>query len=194
MDRREYLARQHRRVVDEFILAVVEEWAGNQSILEQNLLGSLLRSELEDRLVPALLAVDALLMKADAQVLGKDLPEWLNQVSTVLPAEAEFLSEMGRRVDPVGSGLLEENSVLSTGESLASRAFVDHLWEMAPLIRTGPLVVSRSCYPPLAWSRFLALYCFLYSLIRVPWTSHIIVPPTLGSSQSRQMPRAFRSL
>ena len=81
---------------------------------------------------------DALLMKADAQVLGKDLPEWLDQVSTVLPAEAEFLSEMGRRVDPVGSGLLEENSVLSTGESLASRALVDHLWEMAPLFRTGP--------------------------------------------------------
>ncbi len=132
MDSREYLAGMHQCVIAEFIGAVVEEWAGDRPPLEQNLLGSLLRSGLETRLVPGLLAVDALLMEADAHTLGYDLPLWLDRVSTALPAEAGFLTEMGRRVDPVVSGLLEENSVLSTGESLGSREFRDCLWEMAP--------------------------------------------------------------
>ena len=107
--------------------------------LEQNLFGVLHRSDLETRPVPGLLAVDTLLLEADAQVLGEDLPEWLGQVSSALPAEAEFLTALGRSVDPGRRGLLEENSGLLPGESVASRALVDYLSEMAFLIRTGLL-------------------------------------------------------
>ena len=92
----------------------------------------LLRSELETRLVPGLTVTLALLMEAEAGVLGQDLPEWLDRVSSALPAESAFLTEMGWRVDPAGGGLLEENSGLSAGESLAAREFRDRLWSMAP--------------------------------------------------------------
>ena len=70
-------------------------------------------------------------------MLGRGLPEWLDLTSSVMPAEATFLTEMGRWVDPFGSALLEENSGLLPGESVASRAFVDHLWEMAPFVSAG---------------------------------------------------------
>ena len=132
MDRRDYLARMHRSVVSEFIETVVEEWAGNRSALERNLLGVALRSEVETRLAPGLMAVLALLMEADARALGQDLPQWLDLTSSALPADAAFLTKMGRSVDPVGSGLLEENAGLLPGESLGSQAFRSHLWEMAP--------------------------------------------------------------
>ncbi len=112
---------------------MVDEWAGDRSPLEQHLLGSLLRSELETRLVPGLLAVAALLMKADAQVMGKDFPEWLDQISTALPAESAFLTEMGRRVDPAGFGLLEENCGLLPGESSGTQTFRCHLLGMGPM-------------------------------------------------------------
>ena len=85
-----------------------------------------------------LTAVIALLMEADPETLGRDLSLWLERVSTALPAESAFLTEMGRLLDPVSSALLQENCFLLPGESLASRFFVDHLWEMAPLIPTGP--------------------------------------------------------
>ena len=87
--------------------------------------------------MPGLTAILALLMEVDAHALGQGLPEWLDLISTVLPAEASFLTDMGRSVDPAGSGLLEENLGLLPGESVARRVFVDYLWEMAPLIRTG---------------------------------------------------------
>ena len=91
METREYLARQHRRVVDQFICAVVEEWAGDMGQVERNILGVALRGEIETRLVPELLAVDALLMGADAEILAQ-LPGWLDRVQTQLPGDSEFLN------------------------------------------------------------------------------------------------------
>ena len=134
MSCRDDLARVHRSVVSDFIEVVVEEWAGDRSVLEQNLLGSLLRSELESRLVPELTAVLTLLLETDSQMLGGVLPEWLDLTSTAMPAEAAFLTEMGRLVDPVGSGLLEESCCLLPGESLDAQAFRCHLLEMAPMV------------------------------------------------------------
>ena len=136
METRDYLARQHRRVVDEFICAVVEEWAGDMGQVERNVLGVALRGEIETRLVPELLAVHALLLGADAEILGS-IPEWLDRVQTQLPGDAEFLIEMGRRVDPGGFQVLEENLFLLPGQSETAQAFTDFLWEMAPLA-SGP--------------------------------------------------------
>ena len=133
MDRREYLAGMHQCVIAEFIGAVVEEWAGDRSPLEQNLLAGVLRSQLESQFVPGLTAVLALHMEADAQMLGQGLPGWLDLTSTAMPAESAFLTEMGRRVDPIGAVLLEENCCLLPGESLGSQAFRCHLLEMVPL-------------------------------------------------------------
>ena len=133
METRDFLARQHRRVVDEFISAVLDDWACDMGDLERNVLGVVIRQEVETRLVPGLLAVDALLLGADAGMLGR-LPEWLDYVQTPMPADAGFLTEMGRRLDPYGSALLEENSGLLSVESETSRTFTGYLWEMTPLI------------------------------------------------------------
>ena len=138
MEGKEFLASRHRAVVTEFIEAVVEEWAGDMGDLERNILGVALRQEIETMLVPGLLAVDALLLGANAKTLGW-LPEWLDRVSTALPGDAEFLTEMGRVLDPPGYDLLEENAVLLPGESEASRAFTDYLWSMAPGISSRPV-------------------------------------------------------
>ena len=135
MDRRDYLAGMHRSVIDEFIQSVVDQWAWDPSVLEQNVLGKALRSELESRLVPGLTSVLALLLEADARELGSVLPEWLDLTSSVMPAESAFLTEMGRRVDPVGAVLLGENSGLTAGESLAVREFNDFLWSVAPKMK-----------------------------------------------------------
>ena len=140
METREYLARQHRRVVDEFIESVLDEWTCDMGDLERNVLGVVLRQEIETRLVPGLLAVDALLLGADAETLGR-IPEWLDRVQVPLPAEAEFFTEMVRLLDPVRSSLLEENLALRPGESVPSRVFSDCLWEMAPLA-SGPSLES----------------------------------------------------
>ena len=131
METREYLARRHQEVVDEFIEAVLDEMACDMGDLERNIVGVALRQEVETRLAPELLALHALLLGADAEMLGW-LPEWLDRVSTALPGDAEFLTEMGRVLDPPGYDLLEENAVLLPGESEASRAFTDCLWSMAP--------------------------------------------------------------
>ena len=131
MEGEEFLASRHRAVVDEFIGAVLGEWACDMGDLERNVLGLALRQEIETRLAPELLALHALLLGADAEMLGW-LPEWLDRVSTALPGDAEFLTEMGRVLDPPGYDLLEENAVLLPGESEASRAFTDCLWSMAP--------------------------------------------------------------
>ena len=140
METREYLARFHRRVVTELIEAVLDEWAGDMGQVERNFLGVVLRQEVETRLVPGLLVVDALLMGADAGMLGR-LPGWLDRVQIPLPAEAEFFTEMGRLLDPVRSSLVEENLALRPGESVPSRVFTDYLWEMAPLA-SGPSLES----------------------------------------------------
>ena len=131
-----FLASAHRRVVDEFICAVVEEWAGDMGQVERNLLGVALRGEIETRLVPELLALHALLLGADAETLGR-IPEWLDRVQTQLPSDAGFLTEMGRRVDPVAYEVLEENLALRPGESATARAFTDFLWSMTPSV-PGP--------------------------------------------------------
>ena len=132
MEGEEFLASAHSRVVDEFIESVLDEWAGDMGDLARNVPGVALRQEVETRLVPGLLAVDALLLGAGGDTLAR-LTEWLDRVQTPLPAEAEFFAEMGQMLDPVGSSLVEENSVLLPGESETSRAFTDFLWDMAPL-------------------------------------------------------------
>ena len=107
--------------------------------VERNVLGVALRQEMETRLVPELLAVHALLLEANSETLGR-IPEWLDRVSTALPADAEFLKEMGRLLDPVGYQVLEENSGLLSVESETSRAFTGYLWEMAPRLPVRPSV------------------------------------------------------
>ena len=132
MEQWELLARHHRRVVNEFIEAVLEEL--DLGDLERNVLGVALRREVETSLVPSLVAIQAVFHAADAGTLGKDLPEWLEQVSSAMPAESGFFTEMGRRLDPVGAGLLDENLGIRAGESEVGRAFETHLWEMTPSV------------------------------------------------------------
>ena len=108
MDESGFLASAHRRVVDESIRAVLDEVACDMGDLERNIVGIALRQEVETRLVPELLALHALLLGADAEMLG-----WLPGVvgpgvHTPLPADAEFLTEMGRVGGPAGYDLLEE--------------------------------------------------------------------------------------
>ena len=139
METWDLLARHHRRALDEFIEAVLDGM--DLDGVERNVMGVALRSEVENRLAPGLFAVAALLLEADADALGQ-LPAWLDRVQTVLPADAEFLTEMGRRVDPEGAELLAENLRLLPGESEASRTFTDCVWEIAPAVdRTG-----RRCF------------------------------------------------
>ena len=138
METSEYLARHHRRVVDQFIESVLCEL--DLGDLERNVLGTLLRSEVESRLVPGLTAVLGLLLEVDSEVLGEDLPEWLDRVSSVMPADAEFLAEMGRRLDPACNDLLDDNLGLLPGETVIEREFRSHLWEMAPRVPKNSLL------------------------------------------------------
>ena len=131
MENWEVLARHHRRVVDEFMEAVLDEL--DLDGVERNVMGVALRSEVETRLVPGLMALDALLLEADAHALAR-LPGWLDRVSTVMPAESEFLTMMGRWVDPVGAAKVEENLRLLPGESEVRRMFEAHLWELSPAV------------------------------------------------------------
>ncbi len=126
------LARHHRRVVDEFIESVLDEL--DLGDLERNVVGVALRREVEAGLVPGLVAVQAVFHAADAATLGKSLPEWLDRVSSVMPAEALFMSEMGRRLDPDGVTLLDENLGVRGGLSEVRRSFEAHLWEVAPCV------------------------------------------------------------
>ncbi len=100
----------------------------------------MLRQEIETRLVPGLLAVDAILLGADAETLAR-LPGWLDRVQNPVAWDTEFFAELGPRLDPYGSVLLEENSGLFSVESGTSRAFTGYLWEMAPLA-SGPSLES----------------------------------------------------
>ena len=135
MEQSEFLARHHRMVVAEFTRSVLDRM--DLGDLERNIVGVMLRQEVETGLVPGLTAIQAVFHAADAAMLGQSLPEWLDRVSSVLPGEAEFMSEMGRCLDPVGYGLLEENLGLRAGESEARRVFEAHLWEMAPCVSRG---------------------------------------------------------
>ena len=104
MDERGFLASRHREVVDEFICAVVEEWAGDMGQVERNVLGVALRQEVETRLAPELLALHALLLGADAL---RRIPEWLDRVQTPLTLDRDSLRQMARRLDPTGYEALE---------------------------------------------------------------------------------------
>ena len=136
LDESGFLASAHRRVVDDFIQAVLDEWACDMGDVDRNIVGVALRQEVETRLAPELMALHALLLGADSDALGR-LPGWLDLVQNPMASDAEFLTEMGRWLDPVGSSLVEENAVLSPGESETAQAFTDFLWEMAPLA-SGP--------------------------------------------------------
>ena len=195
METSEFLARHHRRVVDDFIESVLDEL--DLGDLERNVLGVALRREVETELVPGIVAVQAVFYAADAETLGKALPEWLNPMTSAMPGESQFLTEMGRCLDPAGYGPLTEDLGVRPGESEVRRAFEAQLWEMAPCVTrsAGSVTCKRpggcraSCCLTLfssralasfASARFLALYFFRYSRIRALWTSHIIVlpPPT----------------
>ena len=52
-------------------------------------------------------------------------------------AEKEFTTEMGRRLDPSGYDLFEDDLGLLQGESEVRRAFEAHIWEMAPCVSRG---------------------------------------------------------
>ena len=129
------LARHHNRVISEFIESVLAEM--DLTDLERNIVGAAIRMEVEERLVPGLYAVAALLLDADAGVLGQCLPAWLDRVSSVMPGQSTFLSEMGRLLDPSGADLVDENLGLQLGESEVRKAFKGHLWEMAPCVSRG---------------------------------------------------------
>ena len=135
METPEILALYHRWVVDEFIEGVLGEL--NLGDLERNVVGLAIRREVETGLVPGIAAIQALFHAADAATLGNQLPEWLEYVSSVMPAESEFLSETGRLLDPDGCSLFDENGGLLSGEPEIRRVFEAHLWEMAPFVPRG---------------------------------------------------------
>ena len=125
MEPSDFLARHHRRVVDEFIESVLDEL--DLGDLERNVVGVMLRREVQEELVPGLAAVQALFHAAETAMLRKELPDWLERVSSVIPAESEFLAEMGRCLDPRGAGLLDESLGIRPGESEVRRSFDAHL-------------------------------------------------------------------
>ena len=139
MEDREFLANHHRRVVNDFIEGVLSRL--DLTDLERNVLGVALRAETEERLVPGLTAVLALLLEVDSEVLGDALPRWLEQAQAqaFLPGEGEFLKEMGRRLDSAGAALMDGNSCSLPGESEVVREFRARIWEMAPCV-SGVLV------------------------------------------------------
>ena len=132
MENWDLLACHHRRIVDGFI----EDMLDGQDLdgVERNVMGLALRREVETVLVPGLSVVLALLLEADADALAR-LPDWLDRVQAILPADGAFLAEMGRRVDPAGASLVEEGLGLLPGESLARREFRNCLWELAPCVK-----------------------------------------------------------
>ena len=136
METSEFLALHHQRLVDAFIESVLAEM--DLTDLERNVVGVVLRREVETGLVPGLVAVQAVFQAADVATLGEGLPEWLDRVSAVMPVESEFLAEMGRRLDPDGAAVFYENAGLMPSESEAVREFRTCLWEMAPAVnRSG---------------------------------------------------------
>ena len=129
-----FLAGEHRRVVDRFIEDTADVLAEGLSVAERNELEANLRFYVETQLVPGILAVNALLLGASPEALDRDLPEWIERASTVLPAEAAFLTEAGRGVDPLSYSLLSENLGLSQDRCLGAEVFHTHLQGMAPFL------------------------------------------------------------
>ena len=132
MDTSQILACHHQRLVDRFIESVLDEL--DLGDLERNVVGVALRREVETGLVPGLVAIQAVFHAADAATLSRGLPQWLDRVSSVLPAESEFVTEMGRRLDTAGYNLLTENLGIGLEDSEVRRAFIDHLWEVGPFV------------------------------------------------------------
>lgn len=99
--------------------------------------------------------VDALFLGTGPDELAW-LPEWLDRVQNPMPSDTEFLEEMGRRLDPGGYGLLEENLGLRPGESETSRTLMDYLWELAPGGSSRSLVTKKR---PGVCRAFLFLSC-----------------------------------
>ena len=130
----EFLAGEHRRVVDTFVEDAAGLLAQGLGVAERNQLEVNLRFYVETQLVPGLLAVNALLLGASPETLARDLPEWIERASTVLPAEAAFLTEAGRGVDPLSYDLLAENLGLSPDHCLAASTFHAQLLGMAPFV------------------------------------------------------------
>ena len=62
-------------------------------------MGFAIRRKVEEELIPGLVAVQALFHAADAATLGT---EWLEQVSSVMPAEAGFMADMAGALTPPG--------------------------------------------------------------------------------------------
>ena len=129
-----FLAGEHRRVVDRFIEDAADVLAEGLSVAERNELEVNLRFYVETQLVPGILAVNALLLGASPEALDRDLPEWIERASTVLPAEAAFLTEAGRGVDPLSYSLLSENLGLSQDQCLGVEMFRANLQGMAPFL------------------------------------------------------------
>ena len=132
------LAREHRKLVDEFVEAVLSQLPTEAGIEQWNALGLAVRFHTESVLVPGLLAVAALLLKAGPEALNRELPQWIERTSSVLPAEADLLTEAGRRVDPAGYALLEENLDLTRGQCLAVEMFHAYLLGLAPGVPRTP--------------------------------------------------------
>ena len=132
MEQWELLARHHRQIVDRFIESLLDGL--DLGDLQRNVLGVAIRREVEMELLPGIVAIQALFHGADAVTLGRDLPEWLEQVSSAMPAESVFFTKMGQRVDPAGCDLLVDNLGLRLGESEVRRAFEAYLWEMGPCL------------------------------------------------------------
>ena len=116
MDNWDLLGYRYQRIVDEFIEAVLDGMELGD--MERNVMGVVL------------------LLDADANTLER-LPEWLDSVSTLMPAESDFLTEMSGKLYPIGSALLAENLALSPEGSEIRRAFDACLWEMAPFVSRG---------------------------------------------------------
>ena len=130
----EFLAAEHRRLVDEFIRDTADMLAEGLSVAERNGLEVNLRFYVDTQLLPGLLAVTAVLLEASPDALQKDLPEWIEQTSTALPSEAAFLTEAGRMVDPNSYALLSENLALPPDQCMGVKMFQAHLVSMAAML------------------------------------------------------------
>ena len=129
-----FLAGEHRRVVDRFIEDAADVLPEDLSVAERNDLEVNLRFYVETQLVTGIFAVNALLLGASPEALERDLPEWIERASTVLPAEAAFLTEAGQGVDPLSYSLLPGNLEPSQDQCLGVEVFQSHLQGMAPLL------------------------------------------------------------
>ena len=129
-----FLAAQHRALVNEFIDAVVSAVPVDLAIEGRNALGLSVRGHVENGLVPGVIAAVALLLGAPHGALERDLPQWIERVSTLMPEEAAFLTEAGRRVSPAEYELLAENVGLSQGQCLAVEVYRSCLLAMAPCV------------------------------------------------------------